>query len=396
MDAQTAPVSPAVQPVPQTPVTPLVAPKPASKLPWIPLVVVLLVAMGAGGVFLGQRLAKPAAAPTPAVVVPIPTPDPTANWKIYTNPDYAITFMYPPDWTISDCLGDAKGCEGANNIIGLNPPLIKPGSSDLDNFSIEVFGSIYCTTTINSARKVWKWESFNEHAYEISGYKGTLFEGYMKFPNEKTYFRKLAFIQQNEKCFVVNSVNSNEFASQATFDQILSTFKFTDNTASVATPKPVLSPPLLDTSNWKTSGVDNISFKYPPEYSIRINQHSVDLYIDNPSSYGGGIAISVYTYDGGSRRQWSTDWLHTVGGDSLASIEKYTLAKEVRLGTVDALDFWMDGGWWQGGYTSPIIIASGKTIVTVAGAGGRTYDPVTGIISRWNITDTISSTIKFN
>ncbi len=71
----------------------------SSKLPWIILVIVLLLAFGTGGVFLGRQLsANPSIqiSPTPSPVSEIPTPtlDPTRDWPVHTL-NGAYTFKYP-------------------------------------------------------------------------------------------------------------------------------------------------------------------------------------------------------------------------------------------------------------------------------------------------------------
>lgn len=48
--------------------------------------------------YLSVNLPKPSASVVPTVIPgPSNTPDPTANWKTYTNTDVGFTFKYPPD-----------------------------------------------------------------------------------------------------------------------------------------------------------------------------------------------------------------------------------------------------------------------------------------------------------
>lgn len=95
-----------VPPVPMPAVTPpapveVSTPKSKSKLwLWI-LGEVLLFGTGiGGGVFLGKQFysRSPALQPNPLPTVgaiQTPTPDPTADWKTYTNTDYSLSFKHP-------------------------------------------------------------------------------------------------------------------------------------------------------------------------------------------------------------------------------------------------------------------------------------------------------------
>lgn len=84
---------------------------PKSNLPFVLIVIVVSLIAGIGGIFLGKNLntsktavptvtvptiivIKPTVAPTVGQTV-IPTVDPIANWKTYTNTTYGFEFKYP-------------------------------------------------------------------------------------------------------------------------------------------------------------------------------------------------------------------------------------------------------------------------------------------------------------
>lgn len=73
-----------------------------------PILIVLILAALVGGYFLYQQQAKSPSAPTtpPATsstFQPSPSPaDQTANWKIYTNNRANFSFSYPNNWFISE------------------------------------------------------------------------------------------------------------------------------------------------------------------------------------------------------------------------------------------------------------------------------------------------------
>lgn len=70
------------------------------------LVFVVMVVIGVGGYVLGTRKTQtPAKSPEPtpiASIQPTFTPDPTANWKTYTNQKLGFQFQYPADWIPAD------------------------------------------------------------------------------------------------------------------------------------------------------------------------------------------------------------------------------------------------------------------------------------------------------
>ncbi len=174
---------------------------------------------------------------------------------------------------------------------------------------------------------------------------------------------------------------------QNSINTILPSLSFSAN-PSVS---PATSLKLLDTANWKVASINNVSFKYPPDYITQNTENSVELVATNKPR----VLISRYTYGGGSRREWFIERLSKNSGESAGEILRHSLPKEVSLGSVEALDFWQDPSYWQGGYISPIIISSGNTIVTVSISSGRKYNPTTGETTRDILTDTIGSTARF-
>jgi len=98
--------SPPVSPVIQAPPV-LNTEKHKSKLPILIIGIIiflLLVGSAAGFYIFKQQNLKTAVKPTPAPIVqkqtPTQAPDPTANWKTYTNSKYHFTMDYPTDWKV--------------------------------------------------------------------------------------------------------------------------------------------------------------------------------------------------------------------------------------------------------------------------------------------------------
>ncbi|MEK7559447.1 MAG: hypothetical protein AAB521_04015 [Patescibacteria group bacterium] len=92
------PVSPS--PAPNQPSSP--PPFLSSKLLFVIAFVVILIAIGSGiFAMLNSNFTKPAPSPTPAPTS-TPTPvDETATWKTYENTEYSISFKYPSEYTIN-------------------------------------------------------------------------------------------------------------------------------------------------------------------------------------------------------------------------------------------------------------------------------------------------------
>ena len=68
---------------------------------WIGIALLVLALVGVGAYFLGSRKTATTVTPEPVLTqIPTPTPDSTANWKIYTTREYGYSVKYPPDWEV--------------------------------------------------------------------------------------------------------------------------------------------------------------------------------------------------------------------------------------------------------------------------------------------------------
>lgn len=89
---------------PTSPTTPE-SPKKHFGKKWILIgVVLLLITLGGGSFVLSQQKAKPITIipPSPTISqITKPTPNPTAEWKTYTNTKYGYTVRYPEIWQIN-------------------------------------------------------------------------------------------------------------------------------------------------------------------------------------------------------------------------------------------------------------------------------------------------------
>ena len=215
-----------------------------------------------------------------------------------------------------------------------------------------------------------------------------------------TETQSVAVCELNENTYQINEIFSaadgcNTCACQP--DQLIICTQIACTTPTKSTPTKTSTTPtttlvfpkvkLLDTSAWQTYTCGPISYKAPADYSAKCNSDA-DVLISKNNEYSTQANINIRSFDGSSRRQY---WIKLLQA-SPADVEKYMRFQETQFGSIVGLDVFASGGWWQGGYASPILIAFGKTIVAIH--GGRTFDDQTNQISRWDFTDTIASTIK--
>lgn len=141
-----------------------------------------------------------------AKTLPTPIPDPTANWRTYNNPAYGkFTFKYPLESQITE--------EKPATIVSLNY---------LNSFDMRFYMNAVSPEECNSSKPI----GFTTTPVIINGYEGYSYQD----PPNKT--KSVTLKNGKGKCASIitetNSVNSYSKIS----DQILSTFKFTDQTSS--------------------------------------------------------------------------------------------------------------------------------------------------------------------
>lgn len=222
-----------------------------SKFKWISLIIVLLLLVGGGVYYLGAKQNKlvvqnPQKIITPTIVrsTLTPTPDPTANWKTYTNTKYGFSVEYPADTRVIK--------EQNQQVMGaLNPASVVASisliSSDFrlssTGVSIAVDANKDCNLDQNG-QKITKTKDFNKNTFLIEGEN---IENNASGGERHTY--SIYQITHNNKCYEVQlSVGYTDvtFAAAPSLvqeiqgqqdwiqaqkqlnNQILSTFKFTN------------------------------------------------------------------------------------------------------------------------------------------------------------------------
>lgn len=257
----------------QTQINPVPTPAGKSKLPLILIAIfVLLIILGLGGYLLKSILSInlsvdnfpiPYDSPTIAQNSPTPTIDETAspdrigaNWKTYTNTKLGFKLKYPLEYTIEEegeskvsfsglfsetqkaprslvittkltDLSKIKTCEESN----WDPKILcftgKTENTNLDDRPAIVFGLMYPGGGFGTTTRI---QTINDPKIEIYA---TIYSG----------------------------------GGGARFDQILSTFRFDELTAS----KSIDQNQTIDTSNWKTYSSEfcHLSVMYPPSWQNR-------------------------------------------------------------------------------------------------------------------------------
>jgi len=143
----------------------------------------------------------------------------------------------------------------------------------------------------------------------------------------------------------------------------------------------------LSTADWKIVSNSGVSFKIPPEASCNNeNQCSNVSYTWNyeGSAIISHIYIRVSDYAGGSKKEQFLA-SHT----EVANCKPFY--KEVLFGSVKALQIAIDGNFCQGSSGGIVTIIANKLVIF---DGGLTYNPDTKVIRRWDIRDTVISTLE--
>ena len=203
---------------------------------------ILLLGVGiVTGVFLGKQLySKPVLQPTPSPVAETtPSPDPTANWKTYKDEKYKYEFRYPNDWNLVE------------NKFYPEMAFIKPPSTtELENLAKNTSLTANINTTPNflSAAPNQSIDQFMEIFYQSTNpATGTLEKDVFKFDKTISINGRKAWVITGGCCvdygihvFVINNgavmrITLNTYTDKGrpwmfeeVFDQILSTFQFTD------------------------------------------------------------------------------------------------------------------------------------------------------------------------
>src|SRR5258708_996588 len=189
-----------------------------------PIIVLLALLIPTGAYFLGKSQSNKQT--STVQTSPTPTPDPTANWRTYLSTEYQ--FKYPNNYYIYEDKTQPK-------IVHISPDA-------LDKYAKGGTPRIDISLSINIMPSNQKSESV-----KVGNLEGIIFKN-----TGCQYTCDLVFVNANKSKYEISSVKP--FGKEipfSIFQQILSTFKFTDPTA-----------------NWKPymGATGNFTIKYPSSW----------------------------------------------------------------------------------------------------------------------------------
>ncbi|OGG14807.1 hypothetical protein A2773_06935 [Candidatus Gottesmanbacteria bacterium RIFCSPHIGHO2_01_FULL_39_10] len=210
-------MNPSPTEIPPVPPPPPIPPPPAGgppKFSIFPILggIILVILVATGAFFFGksqnnspQSNSSPSLSPTSSQLPLSPTPDPTANWKTYTNKQFSFTVNYPPEWEVDD--NDAL--------------IIRFGSltSRIDKINIYIIDNKNQVTVDKLRQNLTDIDPITIGGFQ--GIKG-INKDYLK--ENKTIYS--ANIIKDNNIFTISTVDFQDTNLKTTFDQILSTFKF--------------------------------------------------------------------------------------------------------------------------------------------------------------------------
>jgi hypothetical protein len=187
----------------------------------IVVILIALVLVAAGAYYFGTIKNKVAPAPIASVQSsssPVASADPMVNWKTYNNPGM-YEHMYPPTWRAAGPNTVYNGPSGSN--------VSDPNSKYPDGtFTVDYYNLSYCSTEPKYVRE-YNWTDLHETTEIISGETGIVLSGKLDFNDNINHDRKLIFLTNGNNCYVIGTWSYQNPDQEKTFDQILSTFKFT-------------------------------------------------------------------------------------------------------------------------------------------------------------------------
>ena len=159
-----------------------------------------------------------------SLITPTPT-DATANWKTYTNTVYGVSLKYPSSDEIKKCGGESTNKLGqiSGPADGTEKECVYTATSFVDlNFLKEPFESVVANDKTNNNSKGASTTISGKPAYVVVH----------EVSSKNSEKNKNVYIKQSPTETIWLNGRYDDSTSIALFDQILSTFKFTDQTTS--------------------------------------------------------------------------------------------------------------------------------------------------------------------
>jgi hypothetical protein len=178
------------------------------------LIGILVLGLVGGGVYYwNQSKNSPSSETIQKQLPPTHTqsPDPTANWKAYTNNQLNFSFEYPPTWIIAP---PGEGC---------CVTIYSNGATYPDKYlMVEAdYGIKNQCEADKSYSREWK---LREEQGNINNTPVTIFQGESNYQGI-LYDRKYLIIPTSQYCLRVDTFTKDDPATRAILDQILGTFE---------------------------------------------------------------------------------------------------------------------------------------------------------------------------
>ncbi len=237
---------PETQPTPQPEIKPAHSPL----TPLLSFFVVILLAISGFLGYQNMQLQKQIASIQSA---PLPTPtqsvNPIANWRTYTNARLGYALQYPNAWQVEE-----------NTIY---PIPSKPAATFIFEKQTEFAPGVYIWIQPQVEPKQWITEQLispdfsqmKTQSVTIGGLPGTKISG-VPGPLEQEW----VFVTKSNQSIIFYASAQTDMSM---FDQILSTFKFLEQTSTT------------DTSAWKAYQMEEFSFKYPATWKLDSNGRKI-------------------------------------------------------------------------------------------------------------------------
>jgi hypothetical protein len=169
---------------------------------------------------------------------PIPTVDPTANWKLYSNTKYGFSFKHPADWTHNMGIGNNIGIAETNWSVLEGP---------YEDVNTATSGGIRNEISINTEESKLLFKDYlnetgtlfesieEERSYQVGSISGYLFKGLFSESVEGAVVptpamvvvlnKEDVYVEFKLKRFNPNDNTIDPF-TVSVFDEILATFEF--------------------------------------------------------------------------------------------------------------------------------------------------------------------------
>lgn len=207
------------------------------------------------------------------------SPDPTANWQTYKNEKYGFEFQYPENLQL-EVTELSTSCPGCADIYKFKT----------SNIQITVGGSMTWDTAKNQLMEGIDGKNVDIAKYNIGGTgrigKATKFSRFPQFEGQEV--KELITMYEDGIIFDFFATKTEE----KIFDQILSTFKFTDQNHTVISP----SSPMADLSFFNLLASQDTNIKWgaiKPEKGYSIPQNGSSIQVDGYSREGTLVSNNV-------------------------------------------------------------------------------------------------------